>query len=469
MIRPMLLAAVLSFVVTVSAHGTDLAPSVQLPDTTPPGKPRFDSKGARAGDQLQNFPMRALDGKQIWLRQAWSGGTTLLLTSSYTCPKSRATYPQAAELARRIADRGVRVAVVYVIEAHPAGDPSPYSGAEEVTAENRRDQILCRQPKTFDERLKLANDFAKRLKAEVPIFVDAMDNAAWAMLGGGPNMGVLVDGDGIVMARQGWFDARSMEAAIGAFTTSAHVTTAPAPPDEAARNVDFSLQQIIDSKTAADLKAILDLQPELAHRALDSYRGQSLLQEAAFRGKPDMVKLLIGRGADVNHQSPKDASPLHLAAEHGDVEIAQFLIGHGANINAREQGNGPTPLQMALLKKQPAMAAFLIKAGARPNFYTEAAMGDLAALKRDYLQDVTVLSRPDGRGRTALAYAASTGHMDSAKLLVSLGAREFPADFEYHEAAYDAMFEKNLEMTRLLLDAGSGPNVFSAAIGDKIP
>ncbi|HWE93859.1 MAG TPA: ankyrin repeat domain-containing protein [Tepidisphaeraceae bacterium] len=454
---------------TCASAGAETTAPFQLPDTTPAGKPHFDSKGAKVGDQLPNFPMLSLDGKPISLGEAWSGGTTLLLTSSYTCPKSRATYPQAADLARRISGRGVRVAIVYVIEAHPAGDPSPYTGVEEVTTENRRDQILCHQPKTPADRLKLANDFAKRLNVVAPIFVDAMDNAAWSTLGGGPNMGVLVDADGIVIARQGWFDAKSMEAAISALVAVPPKAPKPTERDEASSTIDSTLLALIDSDKSEALKAVLDQQPNLAKRRLESFRGQSLLQEAAYRGNLIAVKLLVERGASLNDETPTESTPLHQAVENGKVEVAQFLLEHGADINAKELGHGPTPLQEALLHKQPEMAAVLIKAGAKPNFYTEAATGDLAGLQRDYLQDMTVLSRPDGRGRSALVYAAATGHIDSAKLLISLGARDFPADRDDREAAEWAVREKNLQMTRLLLDAGSNPNLFSSAMGVDIP
>lgn len=450
---------VIAFVI---GGGIATAEPPTLPDRTPPGKPHFDSRGAKVGDQLPNLPMRTLDGKETSLGEAWAGGPTLLLTSSYTCPKSRATYPRAAELARKIAGRGVRVAVVYVIEAHPAGDPSPYTGAEEVTSENRRDQILCRQPTTLAERLTLANDFARRMKVEVPVFVDAMDNASWATLGGGPNMGVLVDADGIVLERQGWFDGDSMEKAIGALVPPHKASTRPVA--DAEREIDYTIYQLVSAGKTDELKALLDGQPALARRHFDSYRGQTLLQLAADGRSMEVVKLIVERGADVNAAAGTEPSPLHLAAERGRTEIAQYLIERGANVDARANSHGPTPLQEALFNKQPETAAVLVKAGAKPNFYTAAASGDVATLQREFLLDATILSRPDGRGRTALVYAAATDHFDSVKALLALGARDFPADHDSREAAWWAVRNRNLEMTRRLLDAGSDPNLFTVTI-----
>lgn len=168
-----------------------------------PAPLKFDTTGAQKGEQLPNLPLYDLDGKPARLNELWSNRTgILLLTSSLTCPKSRASYPRAEELAKQFGN-DLPVEIIYVLEAHPKGDPSPYRGYEDVTAENRRDGILCPQPTTLSERLKLAKRFKDRLHIKTPIHVDGMDNAVWSALGGGPNMGVLVDADGIVIARQG--------------------------------------------------------------------------------------------------------------------------------------------------------------------------------------------------------------------------------------------------------------------------
>jgi ankyrin repeat protein len=414
--------------------------------------------------------MRSLDGKESSLGHAWAGGTTLLLTSSYTCPKSRLSYPQAAELATRIAGGGIHVAIVYVIEAHPAGDPSPYSGTEEQVSENRRDRILCRQPHTMDDRLKLANEFATRFKAHLPIFVDTMDNLAWSMLGGGPNMGVLVDSNGIVLARQGWFDARSMGTAIDTLMAASPKRVPDARRDEAENNIDSTLGELVQNRKTSELKSLLEQQPELEHRVLHYYGGnEGLLQVAAERGVLDVVKLLVDRGADVNLQTEKVAGPLHLAAERGFVNVVQFLIQHGADVNAKEQGRGPTPLQDALFEEKPDAVAVLTKAGARPNFYSAAATGDMGLLRSSFLQDPTLLFRPDGRGRTALAYAAKTGHLDCVKVLVSLGARDYATAGDGRNAATWAILEEHLEIARILLDSGSDPNCFGVAIANGVP
>lgn len=455
--------------VCVYAGAGDSPPALSLPDTTPPGKPHFDTRGAKVGDQLPNLPMQTLEGKLTSLGTSWADGPTLLLTSSYTCPKSRATFPQAKDLAARVAARGVHVALIYIIEAHPAGDPSPYSGKEDVTAENRRDKILCRQPTTLAERLALANQFSRGLRCDMPVLVDEMDNAAWHQLGGGPNMGVLVDQDGIVLARQGWFDAPSISAAIDTLTRAAAPAASPQKRDPAEERIDDTLTELIREDKREALRTLLDQQPQLANRVLVSLGGRTLLGTAASFKRLGLCELLLQRGADVNRQTPDEATPLHASARSGDVAVARFLIAHGADPNARAHGHGPTPLQEALFEKKLDLAAELVQSGARPNVYTAAATGDTDLLRRAFLDDPTSLLRPDGAGRSPLVYAAQAGRLDSVKLLLSLGVHDLPADTETREAAWWAARNRDATMLRLLLDAQSDPNLFDVAIDAEAP
>lgn len=48
-----------------------------MPDTTPPGKPHFDSTGARVGEQLPDLPLYTLEGKPAFLEESWGGPATL--------------------------------------------------------------------------------------------------------------------------------------------------------------------------------------------------------------------------------------------------------------------------------------------------------------------------------------------------------------------------------------------------------
>lgn len=64
--------------------------------------------------------------------------------------------------------------------------------------------------------------------------------------------------------------------------------------------------------------------------------GQTPLHHAARRGKKsDGVKRLLEAGAEVNARDEKGATPLHMAAARGDADVIRILIGAGADIHAQ--------------------------------------------------------------------------------------------------------------------------------------
>lgn len=68
---------------------------------------------------------------------------------------------------------------------------------------------------------------------------------------------------------------------------------------------------------------------------------------AAMSKRLEMVRLLIGRGADVNVTNRHANSPLLYAAADGDVKMTRALLDAGADVNAPD-GAGCSPLCFAL-------------------------------------------------------------------------------------------------------------------------
>jgi ankyrin repeat protein len=89
------------------------------------------------------------------------------------------------------------------------------------------------------------------------------------------------------------------------------------------------------------------------------------LQSAAAGRRPEIARILIAHGANVNASQPDMGfTALHEAASNGDIEFAKLLLDHGANINAKTS-DGKTPLAFALERKQAEMAAFLRSRGGK--------------------------------------------------------------------------------------------------------
>ncbi len=106
--------------------------------------------------------------------------------------------------------------IVYVIEAHPVGSPSPYSNGEEWTGPASVDAAGCDiiQPVSYKERVATARQMAEELGITVPVLIDEMDDAVWYIYGPAPNLAYLIDSQGKVHLKQGWFQPDEMEKAI---------------------------------------------------------------------------------------------------------------------------------------------------------------------------------------------------------------------------------------------------------------
>lgn len=92
-------------------------------------------------------------------------------------------------------------------------------------------------------------------------------------------------------------------------------------------------------------------------------QGESALMLAAIKGRLDLVKALIERGADINHPG---WTPLHYAASADlpeSLPIAKTLIEQHAYIDAASP-NGSTPLMLAAQYSSQAMVEYLLSEGA---------------------------------------------------------------------------------------------------------
>ena len=78
------------------------------------------------------------------------------------------------------------------------------------------------------------------------------------------------------------------------------------------------------------------------------FRGETAIYDAS-RGHrldcPNIVRLLLQHGADVNVRQNDGLAPLHMASMNGALEVARVLLEHGANVQA-EDVRGRTPLQV---------------------------------------------------------------------------------------------------------------------------
>ena len=111
---------------------------------------------------------------------------------------------------------------------------------------------------------------------------------------------------------------------------------------------------------------LLDAEPTLLDAVADD--GFTPLGLASFFGQPEVVDLLLARGANVNlaSQNAMRVAPLHSAVAQRRLDIARRLIAHGADVNA-VQADDFTPLHGAAQNGQAEMVALLLQHGADAN------------------------------------------------------------------------------------------------------
>jgi hypothetical protein len=173
----------------------------------------YEHTGVQVGQQMREFPVVDLANTPVSLSTLWRDRPCVLMTGSLTCPVSRDRAADFAAMADRFGE-SINVAMLYVVEAHPDESPSPYSETVWVTRRNLDDAVLHPQPSSVNERVQLAKAFASGLSASTTVVVDEMSNFAWGFLGAGPNVALLIDRDGKVLARQGWYAPAAMVDAV---------------------------------------------------------------------------------------------------------------------------------------------------------------------------------------------------------------------------------------------------------------
>lgn len=93
---------------------------------------------------------------------------------------------------------------------------------------------------------------------------------------------------------------------------------------------------------------------------------KTFLHYAVYRGKKDIVELLIQSGSKVDAKDKKLRTPLHYAVGNKKIQLIAVLKKNGADIDARDV-EGRTPLHYACLGGYGEIAFMLLSMAANPN------------------------------------------------------------------------------------------------------
>ncbi|MFO7958682.1 MAG: ankyrin repeat domain-containing protein [Candidatus Brocadiia bacterium] len=164
-------------------------------------------------------------------------------------------------------------------------------------------------------------------------------------------------------------------------------------------------------------------QPELAK--LRAPNGESPLHAAAL-GAPDILRLLLVYGAEVDAGNALSLTPLHMAVSQGELACVRVLLPAGADPSAQDMF-GQGPLQYALNSDRQETARVLLAHRAEHTVHTAAAFGDLQALRRIVEENPKRVNHTSPGGRKPMHWAAIYGREEAVRFLVENNALLPPA------------------------------------------
>jgi ankyrin repeat protein len=196
------------------------------------------------------------------------------------------------------------------------------------------------------------------------------------------------------------------------------------------------------------------------------------LLEAAKNADHEAVRRLLQSKIDVNAAEPDGTTALHWASYRDDLTSAQLLLRAGANPNAAND-LGATPIWTASVNGSAAMVRLLLEAGANANAALLRGETALMAAARSGNADVAeqLLSRganPNAhaaRGQTALMWAAAQRHPGVVKVLLARGA-DARARSETWTQMMAVSPHGHSEYNRAIPFGSNTPLMFAARSGD---
>ena len=148
--------------------------------------------------------------------------------------------------------------------------------------------------------------------------------------------------------------------------------------------------------------------------------GATPLYLACENGNPALVRALLGAGAAPDATLPSGETALMTAARTGSADAVAALLARGADAQAREATEGQTALMWAVSQRHAGVVEVLLDAGADAHARSRVRPVVVARSPRTGAAGAVVTV--DEGGFTPLLFAARSGDLASARLLLAAGA-----------------------------------------------
>ena len=188
--------------------------------------------------------------------------------------------------------------------------------------------------------------------------------------------------------------------------------------------------------------------------------GETLLHIAVEKGHLEIVRALLEKNADINAKNQYGNTPLLAAIEKGHLEITRALLDKGADINI-EDNHGKTALDLAKEKGHTGIVDVFrekeLQGKKNEELFTAITKEDLEAVKKA-IESGADVNAIGGYGRTPLFVAARNGNLGIVRLLLEHGADVNAANKYGRTPLYVASQGDNLEVVKELLKHGADVN-----------
>jgi len=190
--------------------------------------------------------------------------------------------------------------------------------------------------------------------------------------------------------------------------------------------------------------------------------GVTPLFMACQAGNNSLVEKLLLAGADPNSSVPSGETPLMTASRAGSSMAVHQLLEHGAHVNARESTRGQTALMWAVANKHSGVVAKLLENDAdvharsevRTRVYNMGGSRSAGSASAGIpLKEVAI------GGSTAILFAARSGDIRSAELLLNAGADANDTMADGNTVLVIAAHSGHGSLVKFLLERGVDPNV----------
>jgi ankyrin repeat protein len=191
--------------------------------------------------------------------------------------------------------------------------------------------------------------------------------------------------------------------------------------------------------------------------------GVTPLYLACENGSALMVGKLLKAGASPNVALPSGETLLMTAARAGSASVVRALLAAGADVSAREKMQSQTALMWAVSEQRSDVVQALIEGGAdlRARSRIRKEVVDMGG-EEEAGNETTEGTIIDEGGFTPLLFAARTGNVDAARMLLEAGVDVNETKPDGASALVVAAHSAQEKVALFLLEKGADPNAAGA-------